>query len=142
MMQPFILILAQEDAPPAPPSSAPAPSGTATPTVQQTPSGDGPIEPAPQSQGTPPFFFIVIAALIIMVVFSMSGQRREKKKREQMLTALKKGDRIQTIGGIIGSVAEVRDDYVLVKVDENANTKVKLARSAVQTVLGPAGSDD
>ncbi len=83
----------------------------------------------------PPFFFIIFAALIFMIIFSMSGQRKEKKKREALLTSLKKGDRIQTIGGILGTVVEVRDEHVVVKIDENTNTRVKLSRTAVQSVL-------
>ena len=58
------------------------------------------------------------------------------KAREKMLAALAKGDKIQTSGGIIGSVVEVRESEVIVKVDENANTRIRFARSAVQTVLG------
>jgi preprotein translocase subunit YajC len=62
-------------------------------------------------------------------------QRREKKRRAQMLDALKKGDRIQTIGGILGTVVEVREQEVVIKVDENNNTKLHFARAAIQTIL-------
>ena len=59
----------------------------------------------------------------------------EKKKRDQMLAELKKGARIQTIGGILGTVLDVRDSEVLVKVDESTNTKMRFARSAIHRVL-------
>jgi len=52
-----------------------------------------------------------------------------------MLAALKKGDKVQTAGGILGTVVEVRDSEVVVKVDENANTRLRFARSAIQAVL-------
>ena len=75
------------------------------------------------------------AVLVIMIVFSMSSQRREKKKREKMLSSLKKGDKVQTIGGILATAIEVRDEDVILKIDENNNTRVKFSRSGIQSVL-------
>jgi len=43
---------------------------------------------------------------------------------------------VQTIGGILAGVVEVREDRVLLKVDETSNTKIWFARSAVHKVLG------
>jgi preprotein translocase subunit YajC len=53
-----------------------------------------------------------------------------------MLDAMKRGDRVQTIGGILGNVVEVRPDKILLKVDEGNNTKVWFARTAILRVLG------
>ena len=47
---------------------------------------------------------------------------------------MKRGDEIQTIGGIIGKVVDPKEDRVLVKVDESSNTKIWFARSAIATV--------
>jgi preprotein translocase YajC subunit len=43
---------------------------------------------------------------------------------------------VQTIGGIVGVVTDVRENEVVVKVDNNTNTRITFAKSAVQTVLG------
>ncbi|MEX0744696.1 MAG: preprotein translocase subunit YajC [Phycisphaeraceae bacterium] len=83
----------------------------------------------------PMFFFLMIGLLVVMMIFFSTSQRREKKKRAAMLESLKKGDRVQSVGGIIGSVVEIRDDEIVVKVDENTNTRLRFARSAVQNVL-------
>ena len=53
-------------------------------------------------------------------------KNKQEKQRVQMLSGLKKGDRIQTIGGILGTVVDVREDEVVVKVDETSNTKPHL----------------
>ncbi len=129
MSNPLLLTLAQEDAPPQPPST-----GHPEAPVTQQPSVPGGADPS-QQPSMPPVFFIIFAALIVMIIFSMGGQRREKKKREKMLASLKKGDRIQTIGGILGTAVEVRDEHVVVKIDENTNTRVKFSRSAIQAVV-------
>ena len=51
-----------------------------------------------------------------------------------MLAGLKKGDRVTSIGGIMGTILEIRDDEVTVKVDESANVRMKFAKWAVRGV--------
>ena len=77
----------------------------------------------------------MLAVFVLMMIFSSRSQGKDKKRREQMIAALKKGQRVTTIGGMIGSVVEVRDDQVILKVDENANTRIRFTRSAVQGVI-------
>ncbi|CAN5521448.1 hypothetical protein BH09PLA1_BH09PLA1_27670 [soil metagenome] len=75
---------------------------------------------------------LALAVLWFLMFRSKSG---ETKKRQAMLSELKKGARVQTIGGILGTVLDVRDSEVLVKVDESTNTKMRFARSAIHRVL-------
>ncbi len=70
-----------------------------------------------------------------MIFMTFRSQSKEKKKRAQLLNALAKGDKVQTIGGIIGNVVEIRDNEIVVKIDENNNTKMKFARSAIQNKI-------
>lgn len=77
-------------------------------------------------------FLVIIAGLFIWMIFS---QRREQKRRQAMIGSIKKHDRVQTVGGIIGSVVEVKPDTIVVKVDESSNTRMTFARSSVQQVL-------
>ena len=70
-----------------------------------------------------------------MILFSFMGQRRDRKKRQAMISAVKKHDRVQTAGGIIGSIVELKPDTVVLKVDEASNTRITFARSAIQQVL-------
>ena len=130
----FTLTLAQETELPSAGGSAP-PSGT-------TGAESAPLPPTgPGGGGAPPsimnnsFFIIMLLVLGSMILFSIMGQRRDRKKREAMIGAIKKHDRVQTIGGVIGSVVEVKPDYVILKVDESSNTRITFARSAIQQVL-------
>jgi preprotein translocase subunit YajC len=52
-----------------------------------------------------------------------------------MVQSLKKNDRVQTIGGMLGTIIDVKDDEVLVKVDESNNTKIWFIASAISRVL-------
>lgn len=84
------------------------------------------------------FFRFLLPMLLVMGVFfylSYRGQKKDRQKQADMLNAIKKGDRIQTIGGIIGSVVEVREHEVIVKVDESSNVKIRFNRAAVKEVL-------
>lgn len=75
---------------------------------------------------------ILIVVLAWFMIFR--PKNKQEKQRVNMLNSLKKGDRIQTIGGIIGAVVDVRDDEVVVKVDENTNTKMTFSRNAIHRV--------
>jgi len=81
---------------------------------------------------------ILFGLILMLVVFYgivLSGNRKEKKKRRDMLAAIGRNDRVMTIGGIIGSVVSVSDHEVTLKVDESANVKITVIRSAIQRVL-------
>ncbi len=86
------------------------------------------------------FLFMLLPLVLLMIVFSVFGQRKEKKKREALLGSIKKHDRVRTIGGVIGSVVEVKPDTIVLKVDESSNTRMTFTRDAVQQVL--ESSDD
>ena len=75
--------------------------------------------------------------LMIVVFYGMIawGSHKDKKRRRDMLGAVKKNDRVMTIGGIIGTVVTVSDTEVTLKVDESANVKITVVRSAIQKVL-------
>lgn len=133
---PHNLMLAQEALPPKPGEGATPAGGTAVPGAPAgapgTPGAGGSAAP---SGGPDQIFLILLLVVGGMILFSILGQRRDRKKRDSMLSAIKKHDRVQTIGGVIGSVVEVKPDYVVLKVDETSNTRITFARSAVQQVL-------
>jgi preprotein translocase subunit YajC len=82
-----------------------------------------------------PLLFPMILIAILWYFLLFRPQRREQVKKEQMLSALKKNDRVITIGGIIGSVANISADgrEVTLKVDDN--TRIKFLRGSIQGVM-------
>ncbi|GMU20158.1 MAG: hypothetical protein AMXMBFR13_02570 [Phycisphaerae bacterium] len=82
--------------------------------------------------------YMWIGLILMIVVFYaiiFSGSRKERKQRQDMLSAIKKNDRVMTIGGIIGTVISATQDEVVLKVDESANVKITVIRTAIQKVL-------
>ncbi len=74
----------------------------------------------------------MVGGVVLLFVFMGRGGRKKEAARKQMLGELKKGDKVTTIGGIIGNVVEVREDEITVKVDES--TRMKFSRRAISHV--------
>ena len=72
---------------------------------------------------------------VIMIIMTSLSSRKEKKKQQQMLDSLTRHDKVMTNGGMIGVISDVRDDEIVLKVDESTNTRVRFTKSAVKTVL-------
>lgn len=74
--------------------------------------------------------FVLIIA--IFYFFLIRPQNKKQKETEKMINALKKGDKIVTIGGIHGVVSSTKEKTVIVKVDDNC--KIEFSRSAIAGV--------
>lgn len=84
--------------------------------------------------------FLPFAAIAVIFYFLLiRPQKREQAARESMLSALKKNDRVVTIGGMIGTIANITADgqEVTLKVDDN--TRIRMIRSSIQRVLSAEG---
>ena len=81
-------------------------------------------------------FLPFIAIIAIFYFLIIRPQNKKQKETKKMLEALKKGDRVVTIGGIHGTIHNVRDQTVIVKVD--TGTKLEFSRSAISTIVTAA----
>jgi len=78
---------------------------------------------------------IITFGLVILIFYFLIIRPQSKKQKEtkRMLSEIKKGDKIVTIGGIRGIVHTVRDETVVVKVDDT--TKLEFSKSAISQVI-------
>ncbi len=78
---------------------------------------------------------LVMMGLIIVVFyfFLIRPQRKKDKKVKDMLAALKTGDRICTIGGIYGTIMNIKDDTITLAVG-GQHTEMVVARWAIRNV--------
>jgi len=81
--------------------------------------------------------FVAIIAIFYFLI--IRPQNKKQKETQKMLAALKKGDKIVTIGGIHGTIQNVKEQTVIVKVDED--TKLEFSRSAISNVVTVAKED-
>jgi len=78
--------------------------------------------------------FITFGLVILIFYFLIiRPQNKKQKEAKRMLEALKKGDKVVSIGGIHGTVVSVKDQTVVVKVDDN--TKLEFTKSAIASVV-------
>jgi len=92
--------------------------------------------PAGGQQGGNPLGMLMPMLIIFAIFYFMMirPQQRKDKERRKMIDEIKSGDRILFGGGIAGTVANVKDQVLSVKIAENV--KIDIARGAVNRVLG------
>lgn len=83
-------------------------------------------------------FAPILAIGLVFYFLVIAPANKQRKKTQEMLSALKKGDRVVTTGGIYGTVQGVEPDAVYLKIAENV--KVKVARSAISGLTGDSES--
>jgi preprotein translocase subunit YajC len=99
--------------------------------------------PLPQSGGglaaVLPQLAPIVLVLGIFFFLVIRPQQRERRNREQMLAALKKGDRIITSGGLIGTIVNVTDRRVTLKLGDSV--RVECLRSAITGLESESRAD-
>jgi preprotein translocase subunit YajC len=85
-------------------------------------------------------FLPFIAVIAIFYFLMIRPQNKKRKETEKMLSALKKGDKVVTIGGLHGTIQSVRESTVILKADDNV--KLEFLRSAISNVVQPSSSKD
>lgn len=93
--------------------------------------GNVPASPAGGILGSPFVFFILLFGIFYFMI--IRPQQRKEKERKTMIQELKTGARVIFGGGIMGTVANVKDDIFVVKIADNV--KVEVLRDAVTRVV-------
>ncbi len=77
---------------------------------------------------------MITFVLIILIFYFLiiRPQKKRDKEAKAMIDAIKKGDKVVTIGGIHGTVVTVKDSTVIIKVDDSA--RIEFSKSAISTV--------
>ncbi|ANE47192.1 preprotein translocase subunit YajC [Paenibacillus swuensis] len=93
-------------------------------------------EPAGLFGGGIGAFLPLILMFAVFYFLLIRPQQKKQKQRNSMLSAIKKGDKVVTIGGLHGTVLEMNEDTVVLRV--NDATKLTFDRSAVNTIVSSA----
>ena len=88
------------------------------------------MTPQPGTESNPITTFLPLILIIVVFYFFMiRPQMKRQKDLRKFRESLGKGDKVVTTGGIYGKVAEIKDTYVLLQVDDNV--KLRVDKSAV-----------
>ena len=82
---------------------------------------------------------LIVPFIAIFYFLIIRPNSKKQKETQKMLSQLKKGDKIVTIGGIHGTIQLVKEQTVIVKVDEDV--KLEFSRSAISSVVAAAKED-
>lgn len=78
----------------------------------------------PAAGGGASFWIMILLLFGVMWFFMIRPQRKQQKELEKFRNELKKGDKVVTAGGIYGTVAEIQERSVLIKVDGEVKLRV------------------
>jgi len=83
-------------------------------------------------------FVLMFAVFYFLLI---RPQQRKQKQRSAMLNQLKKGDKVVTIGGMHGTIQEITDDTIVLRV--NDTVRITFDRSAINTItsVAPAAAE-
>jgi preprotein translocase subunit YajC len=93
------------------------------PLLQAAPSGGNPIV----------MFLPMILIFAVFYLFIIRPQQKREKERKNLIAAVKKGDKVITIGGVHGTVVQVDETTVIAQVD--TNTKLRFEKNAIGQVV-------
>ncbi|MFC1738626.1 preprotein translocase subunit YajC [Planctomycetota bacterium] len=107
-------------------------------TMEQSQTATPPDPNAAGESGGPRGFgqmqwILIILMFLMMYLLIFRGPRKKQQEHKKMVSTLQKNDKVRTIGGIIGTVVDIKDDEITLKVDESNNTKIKITPSAIGT---------
>jgi preprotein translocase subunit YajC len=127
-----IWILAQTDGNNAPSSISSMPVNSEGESTTAAPGNQNSGTPDQQQQKNPFGSLWLFLPLIILMIFMLfRAPQKQKQQRKKLEQSLEKNDKVLTIGGIIGTIVDLKDDEITLKIDESNNTKIKIRRSAI-----------
>ena len=124
-------------------TSEPAQNTEQTTTTMTQSDGAQPTDgTAPQEKPNMLYQFAPLIIIFVVMYFLMfRGPKKKQQQHQDMVSSLSKNDRIRTIGGIFGTVLDVRENEIVIKIDESTNTKMRISPNAVATVLKDAKNE-
>jgi len=94
--------------------------------------------PSTTEAGNPPTWVSLLPLVILFVLMYfvlLRPQMRRQKETEKLISSVKTGDRVVAAGGICGTVANLKDQIVVLKVADNV--KIEVLRSSITSVEKP-----
>jgi preprotein translocase subunit YajC len=88
-----------------------------------------------ERQGFGNLIWIYAAIFLVFIFFAFRGPKKRQKEQQKMVNELQKNDRVRTIGGVLGTVVDINDNEITLKVDESNNTKIKILAGAISENL-------
>lgn len=98
-------------------------------------TGCVPAEGDEASASISPVFTIIYLVVIVAVMYFLMirPERKRRKEAEELRNSISVGDTVTTIGGIVGKVVDMKDDFITIETSED-RVRIELAKWGVSTV--------
>jgi preprotein translocase subunit YajC len=87
--------------------------------------------------GASSFVFLILPMILIMYFLVFRPQQQQRKKMQAMHAALKTGDKVITNGGMYGTISGIDGDSAILKISNEPQVKIRIARTAIAQVEAP-----
>lgn len=96
------------------------------------------------NQGNPMMQFLPLMVIMFAVMYFLiiRPQKQKEKKRLEMISNVRKQDKIVTAGGVHGVVVTVKENDVIIRVDDAKDVKIKIDKNAITSVSVPKGEQE
>ena len=88
------------------------------------------------------FLPLLIIMFAIMYFLIIRPQKQKEKKRLAMISNVRKQDKIVTSGGVHGVIVTVKENEVVIRVDDAKDIKLRIDKSAITSVTVPKGEQE
>ena len=88
---------------------------------------------ADETKWLSPWPVVIMIAVMFYMMF-IAPDRRKRAEHNTMLENMKKNDQVVTIGGIKGTITNVKGDEVTIRIDESNNTRIRVQKSAISRI--------
>lgn len=106
-------------------------------------------EQQPATPPNPVFQWVIPLGLLFVVMYflMLRPQKKKDQQRRELLASIKRNDHVVTIGGVRGVITSVKEDELVLRVDDAKDVRMRFSRSAVSRVLkssegGESGTDE
>lgn len=90
-----------------------------------------------------PMTMMFIALIFVVFYFFMiRPQKKRERERKDMLSQVRKGARVRTIGGIFGRVVSAKEQFLIIEIDKQSGSTIKLSRAAVSEILSDESEEE
>ena len=90
-----------------------------------------------------PMTMMFIALIFVVFYFFMiRPQKKRERERKDMLSQVRKGAQVRTIGGIFGRIVSAKEQFVIVEIDKQSGATIKLSRAAVSEILSDEAEEE
>jgi preprotein translocase subunit YajC len=91
--------------------------------------------------GNPMMQFLPLMVIMFAVMYFLiiRPQKQKEKKRKEMISNVRKQDKVVTAGGVHGVVVSAKENEVIIRIDDTKDVKMKVDKSALTSVSVPKG---